>query len=198
MSTKVSRRIAPLVLVAAVWAATQSVAPHAQSSTTATLSRRLSRSEHLRDWLAAVERHEPGRADESLNVFDSWRADDFQYLAIDVNTLLSVMADPRLRTFFYRVDGRSTPRQVVYSGSDMRLILDLARAANERGNPSLDPAVRLARNKYHVIERAAIFHTDAAIDALLGNRKGRRAPFGLQRFTASSCAAGTRRRSFTS
>jgi tetratricopeptide (TPR) repeat protein len=187
MSTKASRKIARLVLAAAVCSATASVAPHAQSTPRPTSpSRKLSRSEHLRDWLTAIEHHEPARADESTRVFDSWRPDDFQYLAIDVGTLLALITDPGLRTFFWKVEGRSISRQVVYSGSDLRLILQLASTAKARiGNDAaMIPEERLRRNRNRILKRAAILHTDIAIEVLLGNgSKGQKAPTGLREFT---------------
>jgi tetratricopeptide (TPR) repeat protein len=181
------RNVAPVVLGAAISVAIHSVSPSAQTTPRSTsASKKLSRSEHLRDWLAAIEHHEPGRADESTSVFDSWRPDDFQYLAIDVSTLLAVMTDPGLRTFFWRVEGRSTSRQVVYSGSDLRLILELANAARGRvgKDAAMIPEAWLQRKKNRILKRAAILHTDIAIEQLLGNgSKSQKAPEGLQQFT---------------
>jgi tetratricopeptide (TPR) repeat protein len=182
-----SRNLAPHRRVAffvGVLVAAQLAASHAQSTAPAP-SKRLSRSEHLQEWLAALERHEPGRADDALGVFDTWRPDDFQYLAIDLNTLLSVIADPSIRTFFYRAERRSASRQVVYSGSDLRLIVELANAARDRrGDHVLQPAERLQRNRNHILKRAAILHTDMAIEVLLGGASRRRkAPLGFQSYT---------------
>lgn len=59
--------------------------------------KRLSRSEHLRQWVGAIERHKPGAEDEALGVFDAWQSDSLAYLAIDIDTLLkliSLSADP--------------------------------------------------------------------------------------------------------
>jgi tetratricopeptide (TPR) repeat protein len=198
MSTKASRKIARLVLAAAVCSATASVAPHAQSTPRSTSpSRKLSRSEHLRDWLAAIERHTPGTIDDATHVLDSWRADDFQYLAIDVKTLLAVMTDPGARTFFVRPDGRGRWMQQVYGGSDLKLIVELAMAARARGaaprsHVTLDGVEagsfvseeQLQKNKNHILKRGAIFHTDVALDSFDGHRsKGQSVPAGLQEFT---------------
>src|SRR5262245_33612997 len=163
MSTNVAghRRVAFLV---AVLVAAQLAASHAQSTATV-VTKRLSRSERLQEWLMALERHEPGRADDALRVFDTWPSDEVQYIAIDLNTLLSLIADPSIRTFAYRVEGRSISRPVVYSGSDLRLIMDLAKAARARGEDrGMPPAERLQRNRNHILKRAAILHADAAIE----------------------------------
>jgi tetratricopeptide (TPR) repeat protein len=186
MSTKASRRIARLVLVAAVYAAAAFVAPHAQSAPSSTSpSKKLSRSEHLRDWLAAIEHHQSGRGDDAMSVFDSWRPDDFQYLAIDVNALLAVMTDPGARTFFVRPDARGRAIQQVYSGSDLRLIVELAMAARARGeHGSVISEKRIERNKNHILKLGAILHTDMALESFVGRgSRSRPGPPGLQQFT---------------
>jgi hypothetical protein len=106
MSTNASRRIARLVLAVAVCLAIDPLDARAQLATSPSqpATRRLSRSEHLREWLEAIEHHQPGGDDEAMSMLDSWRPDDFQYLAIDVGTLLAVMKDPSLRTFYWKVE----------------------------------------------------------------------------------------------
>jgi tetratricopeptide (TPR) repeat protein len=187
MSTNASRRIARLVLAVAACLAIDSLDLRAQLATSPSqpATRRLSRSEHLREWLQAIEHHQPGRDDEAIGVLESWRPDDFQYLAIDVGTLLAVMKDPSLRTFYWKVEGRSSPLHVVYSGSDLRLILELAKAANARDEDRYPlPVERMERNRNHIVKRAAILHGDVAAGALIGSRtKGSSAPEGLQEFT---------------
>jgi Tfp pilus assembly protein PilF len=123
--------------------------------------------------------------DESVAVFDSWQPDDFEYLAIDLQTVLALIKDPGLRTFFYKPEGRGQSRQVVYSGSDMRVLLEVAMAARKRvGEDTAMPVERrLQKNRNHVLKRAAIFHTDVALDVLLGGRSNVRAPLSLQSFT---------------
>jgi Tfp pilus assembly protein PilF len=146
----------------------------------------LSRSEHLRQWVDAVEHHGPGTDDDALSVFDAWRPNDFAYLTLDIDSLLKLIADPDLRTFSYFQPGRSRPIQVTYSGSDLRLIVELAKAARSRGarpGEVISPE-RLARNRNHVLKRGAILHTDFAIEVLLGKRSsGRSVPGGMEEFT---------------
>jgi tetratricopeptide (TPR) repeat protein len=84
------------------------------------------------------------------------------------------------------VPGRSAPIRVVYSGSDLNLILELAIAARSRGavDATSIPPERLVKNRNHILKRAAILHADVAAEALLGHRtKGSAAPEGLQEFT---------------
>jgi tetratricopeptide (TPR) repeat protein len=188
MTTGASTSIVRLGVVAAVSAATLFASPRAQSpKATGQLElKRLSRSEHLRQWVEAIEHHQPGSDDEALGVFDAWRPDDFEYLTIDINTLLSLISDPRLRTFSFVVPGRFVPIHVVYRESDLRLILELAKTARSRGvaDGTFITPERLARNRNHLLKRGVILHTDVAIEVLLGNRSRRRADVGgLQEFT---------------
>jgi tetratricopeptide (TPR) repeat protein len=173
-----------LAFVVAVLVAAHLASTHAQSTAPAS-SKKLSRSEHLQEWLTAIDRHEPGRDDDALGVFDAWRPDDFQYLSIDIVTFLAVMSDPGIRTFSVRVSGRSTPMPVVYNGSDLRLIVELAKAARARDADRFpDPVERLRRNRNHILKRAAILHTDVAVEVLLGGRsKSGKAPLSLQSYT---------------
>jgi tetratricopeptide (TPR) repeat protein len=187
MSTRSSTSIVWPLIAVSVAAAMLSASPLAQSaSATQQTSRRLSRSEHLREWVEAVEHHRLGTDDDALDVFDTWRPDDFRYLTIDINTLLSLIADPSIRTFSFRQPGRSSPVNAVYSGSDLRLILELAKGIRARG--AADTLVispeRIAKNRNHVLKRGAILHTDIVLEGLLGNRsRGRAVPGGFEEFT---------------
>jgi tetratricopeptide (TPR) repeat protein len=191
MSTRSSTSFVWPLIAVSVAAAMLSASPLAQSANTAQqTSRRLSRSEHLREWVEAVEHHQPGANDDALEVFNAWRPDDFRYLTIDINTLLALIFDPRLRSFSFQPPGRSAAVRVVYSGSDLRLMLELAKAVRSRGTtePVTDAVVispeRLAKNRNHVLKRGAIFHTDLVLEGLLGNRsRGRAVPGGLEEFT---------------
>ena len=189
MNAGISTNIVRIGVVASVFAAAHSASPRAQSTTRQVELKRPSRSEHLRQWVEAIEWHTAGENDEALGVFDEWRPDDFGNLIIDINTLLALISNPSLRTFSYyqrTVAGRPSLKQVVYSGSDLSLILDIARMVRGRG--VLDGTVitpeRLAKSRNRLLKRGAILHTDVAIKVLLGNRsRGRSVPDGLQEFT---------------
>jgi Tfp pilus assembly protein PilF len=187
MHTRSSTGIVWHLIAASVAVAMLSASPLAQSPSAAQQqSRRLSRSEHLREWVEAVERHTSGANDDALDVFNAWRPDDYGYLTIDINTLLSLISEPSVRTFAFQQPGRRTAMAVVYSGSDLRLIFELAKALRTRG--AADAVVispeRLAKNRNHLLKRGAIFHTDIVLHGLLGNRsRGRAAPGGLEEFT---------------
>ena len=145
-----------------------------------------SRIERLQAWLAASERHTPGNADDLAGLFDAWRPEDFEWLSIDVNVVLGLMGDPKLETFFRmpegappspftagtRVEGRSTPIQVLYSRAELTQLRAIAKAAAARRgeDPGIDPQDRFARNKNRILKRGALLHTDAAMLALSGAR----------------------------
>src|SRR5262245_107091 len=187
MNARASTSIVWPLIAATVAVAMPSASPLAQTPTdTQQKSRRLSRSEHLREWVEAVEHHTSGANDDALDVFDAWRPDDFRYLTIDINTLLSLIADPSIRTFSFRQPGRSSPIQVVYTGSDLTLLVDLAKALRARGATDVlvIPPERLAKNRNHVLKRGAILHTDIVLEGLLGHRaRSRVVPGGLEEFT---------------
>jgi tetratricopeptide (TPR) repeat protein len=171
-----------------ICAAVVSASSYAQSPKTADAPelKRPSRSERLRQWVDALERHEPGFDDDALGVFDTWRRDDFAYLTIDINTLLQLIADPDLRTFSFVPPGRVIPIHVAYKGSDLRLILELAKTARSRGTREGEviSRERIARNRNHVLKRGAILHTDVALVVLREKRpSGRSVPEGTEQFT---------------
>jgi tetratricopeptide (TPR) repeat protein len=187
MNTRSSASIARPLIAVSVAAAMLSASPLAQSTTVPQpTSKRLSRSEHLREWVEAAEHHQPGVNDDALDVFKGWRPDDFRYLTIDINTLLALISDPSLRTFSFKQPGRSSPMQVVYNGSDLTRLVDLAKALRTRGATDVlvIPPNRLGKNRNHVLKRGAMLHTDIVLEGLLGHRsRGGAAPGGLEEFT---------------
>ena len=131
-----------------------------------------SRIERLQTWFAASERHEPGKADGLVAMFDAWRPEDFEWLSVDVNVVLALMDDPRLAVFFRTVEGPSTPVPVLYSRAELTQLRAIAKTAAERtGEDSgILPAERLLKNKNRILKRGALLHTDAAVLALAGTQ----------------------------
>jgi tetratricopeptide (TPR) repeat protein len=189
MSAAISTNIVRLGIAASLVAAAFAASLRAQSATRQVKLTQPSRSEHLRQWVEAIERHTAGENDEALAVFDTWRPDDFNHLTIDINTLLALVSNPSLRTFSYSeqtVAGRPSLKRAVYSGSDLTLILDIARMVRGAGVPdgAVIPPERLAKLRNRLLKRGAILHTDVALEVLLGNRsRARSVPDGLQEFT---------------
>jgi len=71
-------RRARLLLAAVCLAAATIAALDAQTDT----PQKYSRLQRLEQWTTAVERHEPGQADGTLNTFDDWSAREFTELKI--------------------------------------------------------------------------------------------------------------------
>lgn len=97
----------------------------------------------LRLWLVAVDRHQPGAADDAAKVMGSWSDDDLDRLFIDVNALVHLVRSARSG----RVPLPSGVRP--FTPSEMS---DLA---------SLADAERL-RMDNRLVKRGALLHTDIA------------------------------------
>jgi tetratricopeptide (TPR) repeat protein len=113
---------------------------------------KLSRIELLERWVAAVERHRPGEPDAALQSLESWTANELAETKITFSSVLQLMRDPTTR-IFYRpaVRGRSTT-QVLYGLQELRQLIAIAARLAPLGDN-------------HVLKRAAMMHTDAALGA---------------------------------
>jgi len=111
---------------------------------------RENRIDRIEQWAAAVERHQPGEPDAALQSLDSWAADDLAELKITSYSLLQLIRDPSVRIFLMPVPpGRRSP-QVYYSLQELRRLLAVAARLAALGDN-------------HVLKRAAMLHTDAAL-----------------------------------
>jgi hypothetical protein len=127
--------------------------------------RRLSRLDRLEQWTTAIERHAPGRADEALETFAGWSADDLRDLTLTVHSALSLLRDPSTRVFSRPRPERPSlrqPAQVFYSGAEVRRLLDVSRRFAAIGEMEL-------------LRRAALLHMDVVVlgsgtDATSGRR----------------------------
>jgi hypothetical protein len=112
----------------------------------------LSRIDRIERWAEAVERHQPGQSDAALQSLDSWAASDLAELKVTVYSILQLMRDPSVRIFLMPVPpGRRSP-QVYYSLPELRRLLVVAAHLAPLGDN-------------HVLKRAAMLHTDAALGA---------------------------------
>lgn len=136
--------------------------------------RRYSRLERLEQWASALERHQPGEADEALRTLDDWTARDLTELELTFSATLALMRDPSTRIFW-----RPTPRgarpgrpvQVLYSLGELRQLIAIAARLERLGDN-------------HVLKRAAMLHTDVAVLESGGDSTGasRRSDFFVFRF----------------
>jgi hypothetical protein len=145
------RRVLPGVLLLAVLAARPS-------------SQAVSRIDRLEQWMAAIERHEPGTFDPPAMTVRPWNSNDMRWLWIDLNSVIRLMRDPGVSLFFMTTPGQSTPTRYVYSGSDLRRLLTLALKEiprrNETGVQRQDRA-RVSQNR--LLKRGAVLHGDIAM-----------------------------------
>jgi tetratricopeptide (TPR) repeat protein len=82
-------------------------------------------------WLKAVDRHEPGTADEAATEVGSWPSDDLQSLWIDANVLGQLMRSPKLSGFTISVPGQRS-QTLRYSLPELRRLNMLACVASGR------------------------------------------------------------------
>ena len=110
-----------------------------------------SRIDRLEAWLAAVERHEPGTADEPAVSVRLWPRADLQELAADLSVVVRLIDDPQYDVLWQVEPLRLRPRRTSYSRADERRLRGFAREAAERGG----------QNRF--LKRGAVLHTDAAM-----------------------------------
>jgi tetratricopeptide (TPR) repeat protein len=137
--------------------------------------RRYSRLERLEQWASALERHQPGEADEALRTLDHWTAGDLNELELTFSATLALIRDPTTRTFWRPIPRGARPGrrvQVLYSLGELRQLIAIAARLE-----------RLGHN--HVLKRAAMLHTDAvALDSRVDSSgTSRRTDFFVFRFT---------------
>ncbi len=62
------------------------------------------RIDRLRQWLEAVEQHEPGAADDALLRVASWDRMTLWRVWIDVGTVVSLVRDPNVLVFYAPIE----------------------------------------------------------------------------------------------
>jgi tetratricopeptide (TPR) repeat protein len=146
MSRPVRGRLWVLLLVAVCLSAFAPAWVRAQTDRTS----KLSRIQRLERWVEAVEGHQPGAPDAALRSLDSWTADDLADVKVTFNAVLQLMRDPKTRIFYRQVPRLRTPVQVLYSLQELRQLIAIAARLAPLGDN-------------HVLKRAAMMHTDAAL-----------------------------------
>jgi tetratricopeptide (TPR) repeat protein len=119
------------------------------------------RVDRLRQWLDAVEQHEPGVADDALLRVASWDRMTLWRVWIDVGTVVSLIRDPKALVFYgpiepepfsgvYHVqDPRSLKSRVIsYGWNDIKRLQATAKDVADRGGEN------------RVLIRAASLHAD--------------------------------------
>jgi hypothetical protein len=131
-----------------------------------------SRLQRLEQWTAALERHQPGEADGALNAFGDWNARDFAELKITIYSVLQLLNDPTIRTFFRPpLPNRRAPTQVFYSRDELRQLIEVVKRLKGLG-------------VNHMLRRGAMLHMDAVALGTGGDsrRGGGRSDFFIVKF----------------
>lgn len=127
------------------------------------LSRTLSRIERLRAWVEAIERHEPGAADESLLRVASWDRATLWRVWIDSGAIVSLIRDPRILVFYTPIEAepfsaifrtpqpRLRTRIVSYGRDELRQLQLIATEVADRGGED------------RILKRGAVLHSDIAM-----------------------------------
>jgi hypothetical protein len=109
------------------------------------------RLDRLQEWLAAVDRHDPGTPDGPAVEVRSWSSRELSALWIDVDGLAQLMRNPKLNNFFVRSNDRRGAGELRYSRGEMQRLRELARDAIRRGDEN------------RVMKRGALLHADIAM-----------------------------------
>jgi hypothetical protein len=127
------------------------------------VSRTPDRIERLRQWLDAVEQHEPGSADESLLRVASWDRNTLWRVWMDVGTIVSLVREPDVLVFSTTIEpepfsgifrlpqSRLRTRVIPYGRDDIKRLQLIATEVTKRGGEN------------RVLKRGAALHADIAM-----------------------------------
>lgn len=156
------------VVIAAVMAAFDAGAHqlHAQAAPSAQ-AKKMSRLDRLEAWIAAIDQHTPGEADEAVLEVNRWTSEDLRGVWIDVASLISLVREPSVSVFYVPADSQvrltpagwvtapvsGRPTTVSYSGRDVER---LRKIAARLGSPT-------EGRENLLLKRGAMMHADIAM-----------------------------------
>ncbi len=126
----------------------------------AAVDRTPDRVDRLRQWLEAVERHEPGVADDALLRVASWDRMTLWRVSTEAGTIVSMVRDPNIGIFYEPVesepfsgifrtsDPRYRVRMITYTRNDVKRLQMIAQEVKDRGGED------------RVLKRGASLHAD--------------------------------------
>jgi tetratricopeptide (TPR) repeat protein len=164
-----------LVIIVMLWTGS---ATRGQDSA---VERRIDRIDRLQQWLDAVEQHEPGVADESLQRVASWDRTTVWRVWIDVTAIVSLVRDPNVGVFYEPIEAepfsgifrsltpRFRTRVISYGWNDVKRLRLIAGDVTDRGGED------------RMLKRGASLHADIVMlessQSLAPDRRGRSAVF---------------------
>jgi hypothetical protein len=151
------RRLTALVIAATLWTG------HTAGGQESVVSTPVDRVERLRQWLDAIEQHEPGSDDEPLLRVASWDRTTLWRVWIDVGAIVSLVREPNVLMFrtpiedepfsgiFRLAPNRIRTRVTPYGRAEIKRLQSIARAVIDRGGED------------RVLKRGASLHADIAM-----------------------------------
>lgn len=124
------------------------------------VERKIDRVDRLRQWIDAVEEHEPGLPDDALLRVASWDRTTLWRVWIDVGSIVSLVRDPNVLTFYEPVEAEPFSaifrsqrpsyrvRTVSYGWNDMKRLQLIAKDVKDRGGEA------------RMLKRGASLHSD--------------------------------------
>jgi tetratricopeptide (TPR) repeat protein len=144
-----------LVIVAMLWAGSDA---RGQDSA---VERKVDRIDRLRQWLEAIEAHEPGMPDDALLRVAAWDRTTLWRVWIDVSSIVSLVRDPNVTVFYEPIETEPfsgifrslAPRYRVrpiaaYGWNDVRRLQTVAKDVEDRGGDG------------RMLKRGASLHSD--------------------------------------
>jgi tetratricopeptide (TPR) repeat protein len=132
------------------------------------VERKLDRIDRLRQWLDAVEEHEPGVPDDALMRVASWDRTTLWRIWIDVTSIVSLVREPDVAVFYQPVEDepfsgifrtlqpRYKTRTISYGWSDVKRLQVIADEVKERGGEN------------RILTRGASLHADIVMLEAVG------------------------------
>jgi hypothetical protein len=151
------RRLTALAIVVMLWSG------HTAGGQESVVSRTPDRIERLRQWLDAVEQHQPGYEDEPLLRVASWDRTTLWRVWIDVGAIVNLVREPNVLAFSTPIEdepfsgifrlppSRIRTRVVPYGREEVRRLQSIAREVFAHGGED------------RVLKRGATLHADIAM-----------------------------------
>lgn len=124
------------------------------------VERKIDRIDRARQWVDAVEEHEPGAADDALLRVASWDRTTLWRVSTDVRSIVGFVRDPNIGVFYEAIENepfsgvfrslspRIRMRPISYSRNDLKRLEMIAKDVKDRGGDN------------RLLKRGASLHAD--------------------------------------